>query len=49
MFFPVLAWVLSGFLPQSEDMHISLTGDPNLSVGVNITVDGRLSLSVLAL
>lgn len=44
---PVLAWVLSGFLPQSEDVHIRLTGD--LSVGLNITVDGRLSLSVLAL
>ncbi len=46
---PVSAWVLSGyssFLPQSKDMQFRLIGDSKLPVGVNVSVNGCLSLYV---
>ncbi len=37
----------SGFLPQSKDMQVRLTGDSELPVGVNVSVNGCcLSLHV---
>ena len=44
---PVYAWVLSGysgFLPPPENMHVRLTGDSKLSVGVSVSVHGCVSL-----
>ena len=44
---PMYAWVLSrysGFLPPSKNMHGRLTGDSKLSLGVSVSVCGRLSL-----
>ena len=38
---PVYAWVLSGysgFLPPSKNMHVRLTGDSKLSLGVSVCV-----------
>lgn len=46
------AWVLSrysSFLPQSKNMQGRLTSDFKLPVGVNMTVNGCLSLHMLAL
>merc|ERR1712035_59525 len=48
---PVSAWVLSGysgFLPQSKDMQVGdrLIGDSKLTVGVNVSMNGCLSLRV---
>jgi len=43
---PVDAWVLSGyssFLPPSKNMHVRLTGDSKLSLGVSVSVCGCLS------
>ena len=43
---PCAAWVLSGFsgfLPQSKNM-LRLIGDSELSVGVNVSVLGCLSV-----
>lgn len=45
---PGLGWLLSGysgFLPQAKDKYVSLTGDPKLALGVNVSVDGCLCLS----
>lgn len=33
------------FLPQSKDVHVCLTGDPELAVDVNVSVTGCLSAS----
>ena len=44
---PVYVWVFSrysGFLPQSENMHVTLIGVSKLSLVVNVSVDGCLSL-----
>ena len=44
---PVSAWVLSGFsgfLPQSKNMHVRSIGDSKLSLGVNVSVNGCVSL-----
>lgn len=41
-------WVLSryaGFLPQLKQMHIRLTGNSKLSVGVNVSADACVGLS----
>merc|ERR1712237_17615 len=50
----VSAWVLSGFsgfLPQSKDtlIGVRLIGDSKLPVGVNVLVDGCLSLCCLSI
>ncbi len=40
-------WVpcrFSGFLPQSKDMQVMLSGDSKLPVVVNVSVNGCLSL-----
>ena len=45
----VLAWVFtgySGFLSQSKDMQVRFIVDSKLPVGVNVTVNGCLSLCV---
>ena len=44
---PVSAWVLSGcsgFLPPSKDMQARLIGVSKLSLGVNVSVSGCLSM-----
>ncbi len=44
---PVSAWVLSGcsgFLPPSKDMQARLIGVSKLSLGVNVSVRGCLSM-----
>ncbi len=38
--------VPSDFLPQSQDMQVRLIGDSKLPVGVNVSVNGCLSLYV---
>ena len=43
---PVYAWVLSGYpglLPPSKNMHVRLIGVSKLSLGVSVSVHGRLS------
>ncbi len=35
----------SGFLPQSKDMQVRLTGDSKLPVGVNVSVNRSLYIS----
>ena len=43
---PVYVWVLSGysgFLPPYKNMHVRLTGDSKLSLGVSVSVHGCLS------
>lgn len=32
---PAPAWVLSGFLPRSNNMHVRQMGEPELSLGLN--------------
>ena len=39
----VPAWVLFGFLPQIENMHLRLIGQSKLPVGVNVCVNDCLS------
>lgn len=39
------AWS-SGFLPQSKDVCVWLTGDSKLVIGVNVSMNGCLSLRV---
>ncbi len=36
----------SGFVPQSKDMQVGLIGDCKLPVGMNVSVNGCLSLYV---
>jgi len=43
---PVYVWVLSrylGFLPPPKNTLFRLTGDSKLTLGVSVSVDGRLS------
>lgn len=39
-------WVLSSFLPQNKDMQVRLTGNSKLPGGVNVGVNGCLSVSI---
>lgn len=46
---PVSAWVLSeysGFLTQSKDMQVRLTGNSKLPIGLNVSVIDCLSMYV---
>ncbi len=46
---PVSAWVLSrysDFLPQSRDVQVQLIGDSISQVGLNVSMNGCLSLYV---
>ncbi len=40
------ACVPSGFLQQSEDMHVGLISNSKLTIGVNVGVNGLLSVCV---
>lgn len=46
MFSLCLSVCLSGFLLQSKDMKVRLSGDCKLPVGVNVSISGCLSLCV---